>query len=992
MAQDACGEIPWCGFGAGRPVTLFDYGVSERKRMGAWVPMLFSVKDRKPDDGATNDFKRRVRRKKALLYASLVLASAIVAIASIRIFVHSLEERLNPQIQGATVQIAQAIPWLQQNEEALDAVFDQMSTSWKRVASSGATGLSLDTEEARQEYRQLLGETLSWMNQVTKLKVGSAGYVMVLDKATGSVLAHPDPRYVQRSYVPAKSFTLEGALAADDVRRSTAPSDVEVNFLVVVPAELQDWSLANLHDTGELLLSGLFGCAIDNGDTYIVCGVPLIELAAYVANNVVMFLAFFVMLMWLLVKWIGLTMEAHQETVRTLLPKLILYATIVCALLLVVSWYTQTLSDVTGTLRTLSKDADAGVETLTAYEEQQGKINGWLDEFYTEECRVASQIVTTAGRENLTRQNLQRYADDLDVKAIYVFDQDGKVVVTNSPYDHFRLGDDPDDLTYGLRPLLDGTESVLLEPAKDEWYDEEVQYVGVSTRNEQDLCDGFVMIAVDPTLREELLAPLEPTSVVSSMAIGLPDEALAINKESQLIVVTTGLGFTGEPLETLGLTVEDLTEDFSGFLTINNVKYYAGISESSELFLVPLARRTTHVDAFFNALRLTAFAAVYTLIVMLLTLLGFKKTMDAAPEAAEPEDAPQVAESLDDGDEAWDLFSGFTNLVKTQKKFGFDERWDVDRVPKEQMTPDQRIVRIVYRLLLLFCLFVLLPTLYFGLTRNLADTEMGNIAYVIFGNWQRGLNIFAVTSCIFLLCAMYVGVVLLNRILFGIAKVSDTRVETVCLLVKNSAKYVCAVVFVYYGLSRFGVDTQTLLASAGILSMMISFGAKDLVADIIAGFFTIFEGTYRVGDFVNVGGWFGTVVEIGLRTTKVRNYADTKIFNNSSLRDVVNSDGEVARVKVKVPVAYDTDLVTLRTMLEEELPQIAERIPGVRRGPRYDGVDELGESGVLLRFTVYVTGYMRGKAQRALTEELKLLLDRKGVEIPFNQIVVREPE
>ena len=43
---------------------------------------------------------------------------------------------------------------------------------------------------------------------------------------------------------------------------------------------------------------------------------------------------------------------------------------------------------------------------------------------------------------------------------------------------------------------------------------------------------------------------------------------------------------------------------------------------------------------------------------------------------------------------------------------------------------------------------------------------------------------------------------------------------------------------------------------------MISFGAKDLMSDIIAGFFTLVEGSYKVGDFITAGSWYGTVTEI----------------------------------------------------------------------------------------------------------------------------------
>ena len=70
-------------------------------------------------------------------------------------------------------------------------------------------------------------------------------------------------------------------------------------------------------------------------------------------------------------------------------------------------------------------------------------------------------------------------------------------------------------------------------------------------------------------------------------------------------------------------------------------------------------------------------------------------------------------------------------------------------------------------------------------------------------------------------------------------------------------------------LSTWGVNTSTLLASAGVLTLVIGLGAQSLVADVVAGLFIVIEGEYLVGDIVVIDGWRGTVKEIGIRTTKV---------------------------------------------------------------------------------------------------------------------------
>jgi small conductance mechanosensitive channel len=495
-----------------------------------------------------------------------------------------------------------------------------------------------------------------------------------------------------------------------------------------------------------------------------------------------------------------------------------------------------------------------------------------------------------------------------------------------------------------------------------------------------------VLISIDPALRDRLLEAFKVNTVLDNLIIGLPEYAIAVNKETLKIEATTGLGYKGSSIEEMGITEDMLANSFNGFLMIDGKEYYAGVSKSADYYLVPVVRRTSNLQAFKISMKLVIVMAVSAIVIILLTLFRYKKTViDSYPKEEIPDAEPETEDEM-----KTELFESLLVLPKlrAQEKSGMEDRWHMNNVPKDQQTPEERIARSVYRLLLLFCLLILVPTLYDNLQDGSNPNKLNNLAYVISGNWQKGFNIFAVTSCIFLMSSMYVVGMMLNQILYRIAKVSDMRVETICLLLRNASKYICVIMFVYYGLAKFGVDTQTLLASAGIVSLMISFGAKDLVSDIIAGFFTIFEGTYKVGDFITVGNWFGTVVEIGLRTTKVRFFAETKIFSNSSIRDIINADGTVTRMTLKAPFPYDADLLEIENILKEELPQIAERIDGLVKPPKYEGVESLGESSVSLMISILVEMPKKKAALRQLNREILLMYKRRGIAVPYNQIVV----
>ena len=943
-----------------------------------------------PDQGR---YRIRILLRKLLLYFVLAVSFIIALFKNIGIYNDNYKERLKPQIRRAVIQVARIIPQLEDSELALRTVCDQMENSWERISSDGILDASdYDIPDTDAKLEMFISETLSWMDRVTKLKVGRDGSVVVLDKDTMTVLAHPDESLIGIQLDPDPEIDLSRILDLKSVTSKTRAEDLDVQiglFEYHFPEGQDTESIIALDD---YMRKSVYGCMMEYEDHYIICGISAYERAGYLINAFIVTLILFI-LIWLVIRWISLVISRRCETKKTLRIKLISYSLIVCIISFAISVYFQVLTNVADELKTMTHHAEVAVETLDTYQKQSEKLSKWIDSFYEVQCRLAAKIVKGRIKDTITREDMQRYANYLCVKYVFVFDQEGNVVVTNSNYDHLKVGTKPGDTLYEFRVLLEGADFVSLPPVKDERYNEYLQYMGVSIRDDKDLCDGFVLIAVDPSLRDELLGALTIDNVLKNLVIGLPDYAVAIDKNTLNISATTGLGFVGESVESLGISKNNLEQNFSGFIQINDVEYYAGVSASADYYLVPIMRRSNNTDALSSSFKLVLMAACVLFVIIIITLLGYQKSvLDAAPEEEKKPDAPEI-EIIKEEEEnpgSRGLFSGITDLLRAQNKTGFEDRWHVNAVLEHDQTPEMRIMRIIYRLLLIFCLFILLPTLYVSLNSDTRIGNLSNLTYVISGKWEKGVNIFAFTACIFLLCAMYVVAVLLDLVLYQIAKASDMRVETVCLLIKNAIKYICVIIFVYYGLAQFGVDTQTLLASAGILSLMISLGAKDMVSDILAGFFIIFESTYKVGDFIRVGSWSGIVTEIGLRTTKVKMGTDIKIFNNSSMRDIINCE-DVIRIPLQMPISYDADIPEIEAILNRELPLISsEQIPGLVKPPIYEGVSSFEDSSVMIQIAMYVDRSARFPAGRALNREIKIIFDREGIEIPFNQLVIHE--
>ena len=98
-----------------------------------------------------------------------------------------------------------------------------------------------------------------------------------------------------------------------------------------------------------------------------------------------------------------------------------------------------------------------------------------------------------------------------------------------------------------------------------------------------------------------------------------------------------------------------------------------------------------------------------------------------------------------------------------------------------------------------------------------------------------------------------------------------------------------AIIFVFVSLGYFGFDTRALLASFGLAGLAASLGAKDLVSDIIAGFTLMTDGSYKVGDTIEIDGFDGAVLKINMRKTTVMDKKGTvKTFSNSTITSVIN--------------------------------------------------------------------------------------------------------
>jgi moderate conductance mechanosensitive channel len=219
------------------------------------------------------------------------------------------------------------------------------------------------------------------------------------------------------------------------------------------------------------------------------------------------------------------------------------------------------------------------------------------------------------------------------------------------------------------------------------------------------------------------------------------------------------------------------------------------------------------------------------------------------------------------------------------------------------------------------------------------------------------------------------------------------RSETIGNLIKSFIRYLSVIVALFLILSAWGVQAPTLLAGAGILGLAISFGAQSLIEDIFCGVFIVFEKQFSVGDIILVNNVRGTVLEIGIRITKVEDqHGDILMINNSDIRGAINMSSVLSPAICDIAISYEAKLEIVEKIIFDNLENIKKRVPDIIEGPFYSGVQSLADSSVVLRILAKTYEGNRFKVTRELNREMKLLFDEHQIEIPFPQLVVHQKE
>ena len=219
------------------------------------------------------------------------------------------------------------------------------------------------------------------------------------------------------------------------------------------------------------------------------------------------------------------------------------------------------------------------------------------------------------------------------------------------------------------------------------------------------------------------------------------------------------------------------------------------------------------------------------------------------------------------------------------------------------------------------------------------------------------------------------------------AEMSDLERQQRATLLPMVKSFLSAVVWfvaIVLMLNVVGINPLPLLAGAGILSVVIGFGAQPVINDVVSGLFILFENIFLVGDYIEVGAARGTVEAIQLRTTRLRDPNGAQhIVRNGQLSGIVNYSKHYTFAVVEIGVAYDADLDRVYGLLSSLGQRLKETHPSVLEPTEVRGLEKLGASELIIRTTTRVKPGTHGQVARDFRKQIVEAFKREGIEIPY---------
>lgn len=272
---------------------------------------------------------------------------------------------------------------------------------------------------------------------------------------------------------------------------------------------------------------------------------------------------------------------------------------------------------------------------------------------------------------------------------------------------------------------------------------------------------------------------------------------------------------------------------------------------------------------------------------------------------------------------------------------------------------------------------------------NLLKEDTFNINDILKNIFLAGLDI--ILSIVFVIILTKLIVFFVNKVLIRTQKAkgaNNKRIETITSIIDNLIRYIMGIVLFIFILLSLGISWPSLLATTGVLGVIIGLGANELIKDTVNGFFVIFEGTYDIGEYVIINNFEGYVVGLGIKSTVLKNMSNEKItIPNSKVEEVINLSKNDYINYYYFSAPYEMNAGVIEKLVNESIIPMSKDISSII-SLEFLGLDSFLDSSISYGLKLKSKPENRFLAKRELNLIIKKVFDQNNIEIPYKNITI----
>ena len=184
-----------------------------------------------------------------------------------------------------------------------------------------------------------------------------------------------------------------------------------------------------------------------------------------------------------------------------------------------------------------------------------------------------------------------------------------------------------------------------------------------------------------------------------------------------------------------------------------------------------------------------------------------------------------------------------------------------------------------------------------------------------------------------------------------------------------------------------GIDVSSMIAGVGIVSVILGLAVQDALKDIIRGLSILSESYFTVGDVVTYNDITGKVLELGLKTTKIKDISTNNIISIAN-RNIEQIQMVSDSLFISFPMPYELPIDKAEKVISKIITSIKET-PYIEDA-EYKGVSDLADSGIKYLLKITCSPEIRLQARRDTLRCILKVLDKNNIKIPYNQIDIHQ--